>query len=94
LTFAPDNTLYTVGFDFTNNNFGALRYDSVTGNPLPSPGNSGSIFVPTTDKLLCPLSITYTSRAIASVPESTLTVALLVFGGICLSQRRRKTQPR
>lgn len=91
LTFAPDNTLYTVGFDFTNNNFGAiLRYDSVTGNPLPSSGNNGSVFVPTTDKLLRPIGITYTDRAIASVPEPTLTVGLLVFIGICVSQRRRE----
>lgn len=83
LTFGPNNTLYTVGFDFTNNNFGAiLRYDGVTGNPLPSPGNSGPVFVPTNSSLLRPSGITYTAKQLTPVPEPATTAGLLTLGAL------------
>ncbi|WP_413166530.1 hypothetical protein ACL6C3_07430 [Capilliphycus salinus ALCB114379] len=83
LTFDPNNILYTVGFDFTNNNFGAiLRYDGITGEPLPSVGNSGAVFVPTNDKLLRPIGITFTAQLPAkSVPEP---VSVLGFLGVAI----------
>ncbi|MCA1994784.1 MAG: PEP-CTERM sorting domain-containing protein [Coleofasciculus sp. S288] len=94
LTFGADNTLYTVGFDFTTNNFGAiLRYDGVTGNPLPSPGNNEAIFVPTDSKLLRPIGIIFTSQVFStSVPEPTATLGLLAlgaFGTVALRKRQR-----
>ncbi|NMF65045.1 Vgb family protein [Brasilonema octagenarum] len=80
LTIDPNNILYTVGFDTTNNNFGAiLRYDEVTGNPLPAPSQSGSVFVPTNSRLLRPVGITYAS---ITVPEPASTVGLLSFGAL------------
>ncbi|HBL12497.1 MAG TPA: PEP-CTERM sorting domain-containing protein [Cyanobacteria bacterium UBA11162] len=83
LTFGLNDTLYTVGFDFTNNNFGAiLRYDGVTGNPLPSPGNSSAIFVPTNSKLLRPIGITYTAEKLTPVPEPGTTAGLLTLGAL------------
>ncbi len=82
LTFGADNTLYTVGFDSKNNEFGAiLRYDGVTGNPLPSPGNDDAIFVPTDSKLLRPIGIVFTSQVLStSVPEPIATMSLLALG--------------
>ncbi len=89
LTFTPDGRLYTVGFDFTNNNFGAiLRYDGVTGNPLPEPGESGAIFVPTDTRLLRPIGIAY---APITVPEGSSTVGLLSLGAFsAILHRKRK----
>lgn len=94
LTFGPDNTLYTVGFDFTQNNFGAiLRYDGVTGKPLPSSGNSGSVFVPTDSRLLRPIGIAYTAKQLTPVPEPGTTDGLLMLGSafsVSLLQRKRQ----
>jgi streptogramin lyase len=42
LIFGPDGNLYVSNFD-TNS---VLRYDGITGEPLPSPGNTGATFVP------------------------------------------------
>ena len=85
LTFDPNDNLYTVGFDFTNSNFGAiLRYDALTGNPLPAPGNSSSIFVPTNSRLLRPIGITYTSEKLTPVPETATTAGLLTIGAMFL----------
>lgn len=94
LTFGANDTLYTVGFDFTKNNFGAiLRYDGVTGNPLPSIGNNGAVFVPTNSKLLRPIGITYTSQKLTSVPEPATVGGLLSLGAlfsVSLLKRDRK----
>lgn len=82
LTFGLNDTLYTVGFN-RQTEFGAiLRYDGVTGNPLPSPGNSSAIFVPTTSKLLRPIGITYTAENLTPVPESGTTAGLLTLGAL------------
>ena len=62
LAFAPDGNLFTVGFDNRDgsNNIGAiLRYDGTTGQPLPLPGNSSSIFVAPDSKLARPIGITF-----------------------------------
>ncbi|MBW4487221.1 MAG: PEP-CTERM sorting domain-containing protein [Trichocoleus desertorum ATA4-8-CV12] len=93
LTFAPDNKLYTVGFDSRNNNFGAiLRYDGTTGQPLPSPGNTNAVFVATNSNLKRPIGITY---APISVPEPTTAVGLFAFGiaMTALSLRRDRKSP-
>jgi DNA-binding beta-propeller fold protein YncE len=42
LIFGPDGNLYVTD-DVTSS---ILRYDGVTGTPLPSPGNTGATFVP------------------------------------------------
>ncbi|MBD2774800.1 hypothetical protein [Iningainema tapete] len=89
LTFTPDEKLYTVGFDFTNNNFGViLRYDGATGNPLPAVGQSGAIFVPTDSRLLRPVGIVY---APINIPEGSSTVGLLSLGALStILHRKRK----
>lgn len=87
LTFGPGDTLYSVGFDFTNNNFGAiLRYDGITGDPLPSSGNSGAIFVPTNDKLDRPIGITY----FKSVPEPSLVAGLIAIGTLVTGKQLKQ----
>ncbi|BDA75088.1 hypothetical protein RIVM261_032670 [Rivularia sp. IAM M-261] len=86
LTLDNNNILYTVGFDNTadSRNLGAiLRYDAVSGKPLPSVGNSGSVFVATNDKLLRPIGIIYTDRKVVPVPEPSLTVSLLALLSFC-----------
>jgi sugar lactone lactonase YvrE len=81
LTFDANERLYTVGFDFSQNNLGAiLRFDGVTGDPLPSPGNSAAVFVPTTAQLRRPIGILYTPNQLAAVPEPRETGALLLLG--------------
>jgi hypothetical protein len=77
----------SVGFDFTNNNFGAiLRYDGITGDPLPSSGNSGAIFVPTNDKLDRPIGITY----FKSVPEPSLVAGLIAIGTLVTGKQLKQ----
>ncbi|WP_040483932.1 Vgb family protein [Lyngbya aestuarii] len=82
LTFDPNNILYTVGFDFTNNNFGAiLRYDGISGEPLPSAGNTSAVFVSTNDKLLRPIGIAFTPQIPPkTVPEPFSVLGLLAVG--------------
>ncbi len=78
LAFDPDNNLYTVGFDSRNNNLGAiLRYNGLTGEPLPSTGNSGAVFVATNPNLKRPIGIAY---APITAPEPTTTLGLLTLG--------------
>jgi sugar lactone lactonase YvrE len=62
IAFSPNGKLYTVGFDYTEagNNIGAiLRFDSITGQPLPATANSGSIFVPSNNNLVRPIGLTF-----------------------------------
>jgi sugar lactone lactonase YvrE len=90
LTFL-EGRLFTVGFDFTNNNFGAiLRYNSNTGAPLPSTGNSNAVFVPTNGNLLRPIGITKT----LSVPEPTTIVGLATVGVLGAVSLRKRRQPK
>ncbi|HEY9598758.1 MAG TPA: PEP-CTERM sorting domain-containing protein [Cyanophyceae cyanobacterium] len=91
LAFGANDTLYTVGFDFTNNNYGAiLRYDGVTGNPLTSLGNNGATFVPTNSKLLRPIGITYTSEQLTAVPEPATVGGLLTLGALLSVSRIKR----
>ena len=92
LAFGPEDTLYVAGFDFSQDSLGSiLRYDSVTGEPLPSAGNFGPIFVPTNSGLIRPIGITVSPTS-TTVPESTLRLGLLSVsaGAILLCQRDRK----
>jgi WD40 repeat protein len=85
-----EGALFTVGFDFTQNNFGAiLRYDSKTGAPLPSSGNSNAVFVPTNSNLLRPIGITQ----VASVPEPATIVGLFAVGAIGAVSLRKRRSP-
>jgi len=95
LTFDSNNNLYAVGFDNTanGNNLGAiLRYDAVTGNSLPSLGNSGAIFVPTNSNLRRPIGIAFTSRQLTPVPEPGVTLGLLTVGAIFAASRLKGKQ--
>ena len=93
LAFGSDDTLYTVGFDINTNLGAILRYNGVTGQPLPSAGNNGSIFVSTSNNLLRPIGITYTPEKLTPVPEPTTTTGLLTLGALSLfSLRQRKRQ--
>jgi len=86
LTFDPDGILYTVGFDFTQGNQGAiLRFDGETGNPLPAAGESGAIFVSTNPNLKRPIGITYSPIV---VPEPALALGLLAVGAMMVSSKR------
>ena len=65
LTFDDAGRLYTVGFDNTQEGGlrGAiLRFDGRTNAPLPSPGNTGAVFVPPTEALVRPIGITFTRQ--------------------------------
>jgi sugar lactone lactonase YvrE len=95
LTFDTNNTIYSVGFDFSQNNFGAiLRYDGVTGAPLPSPGNTSAILTPTTNRLLRPIGILFTPESLTPIPEPSAAIALLSFGAtLSIVKRKRNRQP-
>ena len=82
LAFGANDTLYTVGFDRETLLGAVLRYDGVSGNPLPAPGNSSAIFVPTNSKLLRPIGITYTPEKLTPVPEPGTTAGLLSLGAL------------
>ncbi|MCL1466235.1 hypothetical protein LAY41_17740 [Argonema galeatum A003/A1] len=61
LAFGSDGNLFAIGFDNRDNasSIGAiLRYNS-TGEPLPSPGNTASIFVPPDTRLTRPIGIAF-----------------------------------
>jgi sugar lactone lactonase YvrE len=65
ITFDDEGRLYTVGFDNTQGGElrGAiLRFDGRTNAPLPSPGNTGAIFVPPSSELVRPVGITFTRQ--------------------------------
>ncbi len=89
LTFDPNNFLYTVGFDFTVGELGAiLRFDGLTGEPLPAVGQTSSVFVPTNPNLLRPIGITYVPIV---VPEPTTSFGLMALGvGGAIASRSRK----
>ncbi len=89
LTFGAGDTLYTVGFDLDNNLGAILRYDGTTGEPLPSSGNTGSVFVATNERLVRPIGITYTSENLTPVPEPGSTLGLLMFGVWTVSRWKR-----
>ncbi len=82
LTFVGD-TLYTVGFDFSQNNQGGiLRYDGLTGDPLPSAGNPAAVFVATNSNLSRPIGITQI------IPTPALLPGLIGMGIAALRKRR------
>jgi DNA-binding beta-propeller fold protein YncE len=86
LTFDPNGTLYTVGFDLTQGNQGAiLRFDGETGDPLPAAGESGPVFVSTTPNLKRPIGITYSPVV---VPEPALTLGLLAVGAVFAGRKK------
>jgi WD40 repeat protein len=88
LTFDPNNILYTVGFDSSKNNQGAiLRFDGATGDPLPAAGQPNSIFVSTTPLLKRPIGIAYVP---ITVPEPGLTIALLMLGAAGVASRTKR----
>jgi sugar lactone lactonase YvrE len=60
LTFDSSNNLYSVAFERQNNHGVILRFDGVTGEPLPASGNTGSIFVHGDRYLSRPVGIIYT----------------------------------
>lgn len=76
LAFGPDGNLFTVGFDFTQNNIGSiLRYDS-SGLPLPLAGNFGALFVANSDRLQRPIGIAFTPPV--DVPEPGMAWGLML----------------
>jgi sugar lactone lactonase YvrE len=86
LTFVGD-TLYTVGFNFTQNNQGAiLRYDGLTGDPLPSAGNPAAVFVATNSNLSRPIGITQI------IPTPALLPGLMGMGIAALRKRRAERE--
>lgn len=91
ITFDPDGTLYSVGFDFTKGNQGAiLRFDGETGDPLPAVGKTGPIFVPTNPNLKRPIGITYSPIV---VPEPALTLGLVAMGAMFVASKRGDRHP-
>jgi sugar lactone lactonase YvrE len=68
LTFDSNRFLYTVGFDSQNQHGVILRYDAITGKPLPESGNTSSIFVSPNQQLSRPVGIIYTPKELT--PES------------------------
>ena len=92
LTFDPDGKLYSVGFDQTTNQGTVLRYDGLTGVPLPSAGNASAIYVPQTKALNRPIGITYTA---IKVPEPGAAVGIVAIGLLSsLLLRRREANPK
>jgi sugar lactone lactonase YvrE len=90
LAFDPNGILYAVGFDFTQDNQGAiLRFDGETGAPLPSLGELSSVFVPTTPLLQRPIGVTY---APITVPEPGLSIALLVLGASGVASQVKRSR--
>jgi sugar lactone lactonase YvrE len=85
LTFDPEGNLYTVGFDIASNNGAILRYDGLTGAPLPASGNTSSIYVNTTSDLKRPIGITY-----ARVPEPAQVLGLLAVAGLTAGGLKRR----
>lgn len=60
LTFGDQQRLFTVGFDTTNDALPGtiLRFDGVTGDPLPAAGQSGAVLVSNDTRLQRPIGIT------------------------------------
>ncbi len=92
LTFDPDGTLYSVGFDQATNQGAILRYDGLTGAPLPSAGNSSAIYVPTNKALKRPIGITYMAIKVPEPEAVTGSVAIGLLSALLL-KRRDRTNP-
>lgn len=93
LIFGPDGNLFTVGFDNrdVDNPIGAvLRFDGTTGQPLPSAGNSGSLFVPPSNQLKRPIGIVFTPPDAVDVPEPGFVIGLLAIGAIFQLQKKQR----
>lgn len=85
--FSPGGTLYAAAFDFTQGNIGTiLRYNSITGDPLPTAGNPGAAFVLNNPSLQRPIGVTY----LETVPEPGVVGGLAAIGLLGLGARRRK----
>lgn len=92
LTFDPDGNLYSVGFNRATNQGTILRYDGLTGMPLPSAGNSSAIYVPQNKALKRPIGITYTA---IKVPEPEAVIAMVAIGllsSVLLKRREAKLE--
>ncbi|MGB3237240.1 MAG: NHL repeat-containing protein [Geitlerinemataceae cyanobacterium] len=92
LAFTPNGNLFTVGFDFTQENVGTiLRYDGITGMPLPAPGKSSAIFVDANPNLVRPIGIAF--QPTKAVPEPTSVLEPIAVGAVAvflLRHRKRK----
>lgn len=89
LAFGPDSNLFTVGFDFTQNNIGSiLRYNGITGTPLPAVGNSGALFVANNENLKRPIGLVFAPPV--SVPEPAITLGLLAFSVGAIAARKKR----
>lgn len=82
----PEGNFYTPGFDFLNNNIGAVSRFDRNGNPLPAANEFGSIFIPATAKLNRPIGIAYTP---VKVLEPGIIFGLLSVAALSLLQRSR-----
>jgi sugar lactone lactonase YvrE len=87
LGFAPDGNLFTVGFDFTQNNIGSiLRYDGISGLPLPGMGNGGALFVANSEQLKRPIGLAFSPEP---VPEPGMLLGLLAFSIPAIALRKK-----
>lgn len=92
LTVDPDGNLYSVGFDQATNQGTILRYDGLTGESLPSTGNSSAIYVPQNKALKRPIGITYTA---IKVPEPEAVIGMVAIGllsSVLLKRREAKLE--
>jgi len=90
LAFAG-NTLFVTGFDFSQNNQGAiLRYDALTGLPLPSGSNRDAVFVPTNSNLQRPIGIAYVEDDFTPIPTPVMLPGLIGMGVAALRRRKRE----
>jgi len=70
----------------------SLRYDGLTGMPLPSAGNSSAIYVPENKALKRPIGITYVA---IKVPEPEAAISLVAIGllsSVLLKRREAKLE--
>lgn len=93
IAFAPNGNLFSVGFDFTGGNIGTiLRYDGITGAPLPTAGKSQAIFVDANPHLVRPIGIAFQSAK--PVPEPTSILEPIAVGAVAIAfLRHRKSKP-
>lgn len=78
LIYGPDNNLYVT----SATRHSVLRYDGVTGAPLPAPGQSGAVFVPSySQDLGFPFSLTFGPDQNLYVTDSNFS-RVLRFDGI------------
>lgn len=82
LAFAPNGDLFTVGFDFTQNNIGSiLKYD------FSSPTKDRSVVALNAPQLKRPIGVLFAPDAQVSTPEPGIVLGLLGLG--VLGWRRR-----